>query len=59
MADDHADSDVPITLLADDDEKQELSKALLDRRQFNPNTADKGNTRWDTVLTTQIDAIAF
>ena len=29
MADDHADSDVPITLLADDDEKQELSKAII------------------------------
>ena len=29
MADDHTDSDVPITLLADDDEKQELSKAII------------------------------
>ena len=29
MADDHADSDVPITLLSDDVEKQELSKAII------------------------------
>ena len=29
MAGDHTDSDVPITLLADDDEKQELSKAII------------------------------
>ena len=29
MADDHTDSDVPITLLADDDDKQELSKAII------------------------------
>ena len=29
IADDHTDSDVPITLLADDDEKQELSKAII------------------------------
>ena len=35
------------------------TQALLYRRQFNPNTADKGNTWWDTVLTTQTDAIAF
>ena len=33
------------------------TQALLERRQFNPNTADKGNSQWDTVLTTQIDAI--
>ena len=35
------------------------TQALLERRQFNPNTADKGNSQWDTVLTTQIDAIAL
>ena len=29
IADDHTDSDVPITLLADHDEKQELSKAII------------------------------
>ena len=28
MADDHTDSDVPITLLADDDDKPEISKAI-------------------------------
>ena len=35
------------------------TQALLYRRQFNPNTADKGNTWWDTVLRTQTDVIAF
>ena len=35
------------------------TQALLDRRQFNPNTADKGNSQWDTALTTKIDAIAL
>ena len=32
---------------------------LLDRRQFKPHIADKGNSQWDTVLTTQFDAIAL
>ena len=35
------------------------TQALLEWRQFNPNTADKGNSQWDTVLTTQIDVIAL
>ena len=35
------------------------TQALLDRRQFNPNTADKGNSQVDTALTTKIDAIAL
>ena len=35
------------------------TQALLEWRQFNPNTADEGNSQWDTVLTTQIDAIAL
>ena len=34
------------------------TQTLLERRQFNPNTADKGNSQWDTVLTTQIHAIS-
>ena len=35
------------------------TQALLERRQFNPNPAAKGNSQWDTVLTTQIDATAL
>ena len=33
------------------------TQALLDRRQINPNTEE--NSQWDTILTSQIDAIAL
>ena len=33
------------------------TQALLDRWQINPNT--KENSQWDTILTSQIDAIAL
>ena len=35
------------------------TQALLDQRQLNPNTANKENSQWDTLLTSQIDAIAL